>query len=171
MNIREVSLEVLVTEDPLVTVKEVQVEELTRRALASPKHRARLCAHRSADDAVHEMIIALTRDCYVRPHRHVGKCESFHIIRGELDLILFDEAGMPSARIELGPYGSGRPFYYRNEASAFHTVIVRSKIAVMHESTVGPFRSEDTIYASWAPDESDATLAAAFRDGLIHDGR
>jgi hypothetical protein len=42
-------------------------------------------------------------------------------------------------------------------------LIVRSDLLVMHEITNGPFRPADTIYASFAPDELDASAAKAFQ--------
>ena len=53
----------------------------------------RLCAHPAVDDRLHEMVIAMARETYVRPHKHVNKSESVHVIEGLADAVLFDDAG------------------------------------------------------------------------------
>ena len=51
---------------------------------------------------VQEMVIAFYKDSYVRPHRHIGTSESFHVAEGEIDVIFFDEVGKPTNRERLG---------------------------------------------------------------------
>ncbi len=159
MNLREQSLEVLIADSSPVQLSRDIVEDLRRRALQSPKRRARICAHQSTDAPVHEMVIALAGGCYIRPHKHTAKSESFHMIDGELDIVLFDDDGQVIRTIPLSPQGT---FFYRNDASTFHTVIVRSAVAIFHETTKGPFVPSDTTYAPWAPDETDAAAAQSF---------
>src|SRR5204862_7136681 len=104
------------------------------------RRRARLCAHPNPDDPLHEMLIVLDRGTYVRPHRHAGKSESFHVIEGELDVVLFDYDGTVRDVVRMGPYGSGRAFYYRLMEPCYHTVLVSTPFALFHETTNGPFR-------------------------------
>lgn len=165
------SLEVLVADAPMVTITSVAVEDLRRRALLSPKRRARICAHQKTTDTVHEMLIAIARESYIRPHLHLHKSESFHVVSGELDLVLFDDQGVVTARHALGDSHSGLPFFYRAEDVGYHTVLVRSDIAVIHETTRGPFVAKDTEYAPWAPDELDHAGVKRFLAALQADIR
>ena len=144
------------------------IEDLVREARETPLKRARFCLHHSPDDALHEMVIALLRASYVRPHRHLDKTESFHVIAGSLQIVLFDDDGRITKRILMGPRGSGRPFLYRLARADWHTVVVEDEWVVFHEVTRGPFRPEDTEYASWSPLDSDPEgvrqFVAALRD-------
>ncbi len=93
------------------------------RGTRSPRKRARLCTHPVPTDPLHEMLICLARGTYVRPHRHAGKSESFHIIEGELDVLLFHDGGSIREVIRMGPYQSGKVFFYRLMEPCFHTVL------------------------------------------------
>ena len=44
------------------------------------RKRIRICAHPSSKNAVHDMLIVHFRDTYVRPHKHLNKDETFHLI-------------------------------------------------------------------------------------------
>jgi cupin fold WbuC family metalloprotein len=162
MKLRENSLEVLVADERIVLLTHANLDDLKARATKSPRGRARICAHRSADDSLHEMMIALCHGCYIRPHRHLAKVESYHMLQGRMDIVMFDDAGSVIETVHLGAPGSDDPFFYRNDAAGFHTVLVRSDFAVFHETTNGPFRPEETIPAPWAPDEADLSGAAIF---------
>ena len=162
MNLRKVSDEVFVAMDPIVKWGDEEIDFVKRTARASPRKRARICAHRSNEDALHEMIIAITSSSYIHPHRHLEKAESFHIVEGEVDVAVFDEAGDVVDVIALGGPGSGRRFYYRLSHSAFHTLIIRSDILVVHEVTNGPFSPERTLLAPFAPAEKDQDAARAY---------
>jgi cupin fold WbuC family metalloprotein len=159
---RELNDEVLIADEPIVTLTREDIATLKARASRNARRRIRVCAHKSIDDAVHEMLIVMARGCYIRPHRHMGKSESFHVVEGALDVVVFDDAGAVVKRLQLGDYTSGRGFYYRNDEPSYHTVVIRSAVVVLHESTRGPFRPSDTIFAPWAPDETDGAAVAEF---------
>ena len=163
---RAESAEVRYATDAVVLVASADVATLKAEAGRNPRRRMRLCAHTGVDDTLHEMIIVHARNTYVRPHKHLGKSESFHVIEGEVDVVLFDEGGAVTDTIEMGSFASGRPFYYRIAAPTFHTLLIRSDVLVFHESTGGPFRRADTMFAPWAPEDGDAAAVARFVDGL-----
>lgn len=146
--------EVLYAVDPIVQVTRQDIAELIQRAAGLARKRARICAHKDAADKLHEMLIVLDRDTYIRPHKHLDKSESFHVVEGAADVVIFDDAGNISEIVRMGDYGSGKTFFYRLAHACFHTVLVRSKCAVIHETTNGPFNRADTIFAPWAPEES-----------------
>lgn len=162
----EVSREVLAAGPGVLQVGRDDVDELRDRASQSDLGRARLCAHRDPGDPLHEMLIVLRRDSYIRPHRHPGKSESFHVVEGLVDVVIFEDDGAVSQVVSLGDYASGRSFYYRLSDPLFHTLIIRSEEVVIHEITNGPFRREDTVFAPWAPGDDDGSAAAAFIDRL-----
>lgn len=135
------------------------VARLKREAAESPLGRARLCAHGRPSEPVHEMLIAMRRGCYVRPHRHLRRLESYHVVDGRAELLEFDARGRVTSRRALGPMGSGLPFYYRSAERRFHMLLVRSPFLVIVETTNGPFAPSQTRVAPWAPEDGEAARA------------
>jgi cupin fold WbuC family metalloprotein len=163
---RAESDEVLYSDARITPVTRAEIEALETRAAANPRRRVRLCAHESPASALHEMLIIHERDAYVRPHRHVGKGESLHVVKGRVDLVLFADAGAIDAVIELGDYASGKTFYIRLDEPVFHTFVIRSDVLVFHETTKGPFDRAATEFAPWAPDGSDAREVERYMTAL-----
>ena len=158
---RQVSEEVFYPTGATVPVNAGHIDSLKTASRAADRRRARLCAHPEPEDALHEMIIVHPAGTYVRPHAHIGKSESIHLIEGEMDLIGFDEAGEVTDVIPMGVYTSGLCFYHRIPEAYIHTLLIRQDI-VFHEVTQGPFRPADTVFPDWAPDESDPSRVEAF---------
>ena len=121
--------------------------------------------HKNINDHLHEMFIVHKKDCYVRPHKHIGKTESFLLIDGEADVLIFNDAGDLINGRNLGKYKGGKSFYYRIPESCYHTQIFR-KDTVFHEVTMGPFDSNDSVKASWAPDEKETALVKMYIDEI-----
>ncbi|WP_444550576.1 WbuC family cupin fold metalloprotein [Candidatus Magnetomonas plexicatena] len=155
--------EVFYAPERIVSVDRADVEALKAQALKNPRRRARLCAHHSVDDTLHEMLIAHAKDIYVRPHKHINKSESFHIIEGELSVMLFNEEGGIVSVIEMSPQNC---FFYRLSESAFHTVVPTSDMVVFHETTNGPFNRSDTMFAPWSPEENDVQGQKTYMETL-----
>jgi len=159
---REHNAEVLYAEDPIVQVDQRDIEFLVARAAKNPRKRIRLCSHKDVNDKLHEMLIVHARECYVRPHKHLAKSESFHVINGVVDVALLDEAGKLVDVIAMGDYASGKKFYYRLADPHYHTLLIRSDYVIFHEITNGPFNRADTIFAPWSPEETDPVAVNDF---------
>lgn len=153
IEMRRESAEVLYPEGDVVGVAVGELEELKRLARLNPRQRVRLCTHSSPDAHLHEMFIVHTRDCYVRPHKHIGKAESISILEGEVDIVLFHEDGSLRQVIPMATPISGKTFYLRLPEQVYHTLLIRTEFLVFHESTEGPFLRENTVFAEWAPAE------------------
>jgi cupin fold WbuC family metalloprotein len=151
MNIRKATANVFDTEQEIIQLDQSIVEALRKAAPNAPLKRVRFNAHKGSSDVVQEMILAVARDSYIPPHKHPGKSESFHIIEGEVDVVLFDDNGQIQEVLHLGAFHSGKPFYYRTSQTYFHAVVIQSDVAIFHETTNGPFLKEETIFAPWAP--------------------
>ncbi|HEX6513870.1 MAG TPA: WbuC family cupin fold metalloprotein [Chloroflexota bacterium] len=130
---------------------------LKEAAAEQPRRRARLNLHHGAEDAVQEMVIAFCGDSVLPPHKNLNKSESFHVIEGELQVVVFDDDGTVTRTIDMGPLGSGQTFMYRLARDLWHTVIPRSDFVIIHEVTRGPFLPGDTAFPEWGPDEGPAT--------------
>lgn len=135
----------------IVRISADDIAFLKRQAGDNPRGCARLCAHSGAGDVLHEMLIVLSEDFCVPPHKHKGKSESFHIVEGELTVVIFEDNGDIKDAIPMAAPGNGETFYYRLSEESYHTVIPKTDFVVFHETTNGPFRREDMILAPWAP--------------------
>lgn len=161
------SPEVFLAEGPISAVGARELDTLKAAVKASPKRRARINAHPDGEDALHEMIIAIDPTSYIRPHKHPGKSEAFHIIEGDVDIVVFDDEGEIDRVVALGAPGSGRSFYYRMSKPFFHTLIIRSDMLIVHEITNGPFRPQGTVFADFAPEDTEREKAAAYQAELV----
>lgn len=146
---------VFFSEEPFVAISRRDIETLIDLAGKHPRMRVRLCAHNTPDDKVHEMIIAMLKGSYVRPHKHHNKVESFHVIEGIADAVEFTEDGNVASVARIGVGGPGMQFYYRNPSPSFHTWNIVSDVFVVHEVTNGPFQAGNSMHAPWSPEESD----------------
>lgn len=166
---RVVNPEVVVSDEPIVRVSQEYMETLKERARQNPRRRIRLCAHPSVNDLLHEMLIVHEKGTYVRPHKHLNKTESVHIIEGLVDVVVFDDDGNITDVMQMGDYKSGGNFYYRMQYPYFHTLLIHSDILLFHEVTNGPFDRNNIVFASWAPLETDIESNRSFLD-KISDG-
>jgi cupin fold WbuC family metalloprotein len=166
MKFTEKSGEVFVANEPVVKVTAADIEFLKQRVAATARKRVRLCAHPDSGHFLHEMMIVLGLGTYIRPHKHNAKVESFHIVEGMVDVVLFDETGTIQEVVQLGTFASGKNFFYRLSQPLYHTLILRSELLVLHETTNGPFRRDDTVFAPWSPEETDAAGIIKFAENL-----
>lgn len=164
---KELNKEVLHTNEDLVKVSRADIAVLKEQALKNDRRRIRLCCHRHVNDTLHEMLIIHTKDAYVRPHKHFNKSESLHILEGSADVVLFDEKGNVTEVIPVGEHLSGQKFFYRMATPRYHTLIIHSDFLVFHETTRGPFQKSDTLFAPWAPEESNIEACQAYNRKLI----
>jgi cupin fold WbuC family metalloprotein len=166
MQMIQKSPEVFLVNGPIVEIGEADIEILRNAAKISPKRRARVNAHPDSQDLLHEMVIAIDRESYIRPHKHPVKCESFHIVEGAVDIIVFDDVGEIIHIVPLAERGMPGSFYYRMSKPFFHTLIIKTDLLVTHEITNGPFTADGTVFADFAPAEDDAPAVANYMDNL-----
>jgi cupin fold WbuC family metalloprotein len=159
IDLTTLSREVHVARQPLVAFGDEETAFVKAQALGSPRLRARICAHPTDDDLLHEMLIAISQKSYIHPHRHFGKSESFHIVEGLVDVVSLDESGKIVHVVPMGEPSSGLSYFYRSSKSLFHTLVIRSGVLVVHEVTNGPFDRTKTEQAPFAPPEEDAAAA------------
>jgi cupin fold WbuC family metalloprotein len=148
--LKKVNDEVFFATAEIVRFDSHYVDFVKRSASANPRGRARVCAHRGPKDALHEMLIALRCDSYIRPHRHHLKAESFHLVEGMVDVVVFGNDGSIFDVIELSKEGN---FYYRLDSPRYHTLLIHSTMLVIHEITNGPFDADGSDWAPFAPIE------------------
>lgn len=164
---RKVNDEVLYSDERVVTVSAGDLVFLKEAAARNSRKRVRFCTHAGLEDKTHEMFIVHGKDAYVRPHKHLGKSESFHTLEGEVDIIVYDDNGQVTKVIEMGDMASGKVFYYRIDEPLFHTLRIRSEWVCFKEVTAGPFNREATLFAPWSPEETDTVGVVEFMR-LLH---
>ena len=80
MKTKKFNEEVLFAADPIVMVDASDINDLKKKAKINKRRRVRLFAHKAHEECIHEMLIVHEKSCSVRPHKHLNKTESFHII-------------------------------------------------------------------------------------------
>jgi hypothetical protein len=150
-NLNKENNEVLYSNEIITRVDGKGISYIKKLSTENDRKKIRLCTHNNKNESLHEMFIVHEYGAYVRPHKHLGKIESTHIIEGIVDVVIFDDNGKIDDVFRMGDYTSGNIFYYRIAAPLFHSLIIRSDILVFHETTNGPFNRIDTIFPSWAP--------------------
>ena len=129
------------------------------RALSSPRGRINHNFHPDMASNPHRFLNAWTRGSYAAPHRHlaVPKPESFIVLRGELALFVFDDAGGVTETHVLGRDGV---IGIDLAPGLWHTVTALSETAVCFEVKAGPYdAATDKEFAPWAPREDDPAAA------------
>lgn len=164
MEVTEFNPEVFFAKDKFVNIKTSDLDFLKQAAERSPRCRARVCAHKDPEDRLHEMIVVAKKGIYFIPEKHIVKAESYHVIEGSADVVVFDEAGSLVNVLQLGTSSSGFSFYYRMFDHLYHTLIIRSLFLIYHETATGPFSKADTVIAPWAPAETDSVGKKLFME-------
>jgi len=153
------------TSSIIPTIKPEDMDFLYNKAKCEGVARIRINIHHQDDDLLHEMFIAIRSDSYIRPHKHLNKTESFHIVQGDVDVVIFEDDGTILDMIELSSNGK-KAFYYRLPQSIFHTLMVKSNIVIIHEITNGPFVQNDAIWSDFAPTNSDLNAIVLWEESL-----
>lgn len=134
------------------------LDELAAVAAASPRGRTHYNLHGSAADPVQRYLVVANRGSYFRPHRHTARAELALVVRGELDLLVFDDARRISARYAFGA-GAGN-IAYENGPGIWHTVVVQADATTFLEVKQGPYDpATASEFAAWAPAEDDRDVA------------
>lgn len=146
---------------PVAVTREL-IADLVARGAGTGKG-IRLCLHEGPDALLHDMIVAQYAGQYFRPHKHLEKGESYHMIEGEMGVVIFDDEGMvmDACRMDTSTtmiYGVGTGMY--------HTNFPLTEVAVYHESRPGPFVPGDSVFAPWGPDGEDEEAAREFVTAL-----
>ena len=153
INLKKKNNEIFYSKKKVDFINQKHINFLKKKVKFTKRKRARICMHKNDNSRLHEMIIILSKGTYIRPHKHLNKAESLHVIEGSADIIFFDDNGNILKKVRLGIKNKKLNFYYRLSSSVFHTFKLRSKYFIFHETTEGPFLKSSTVYANWSPSE------------------
>ena len=171
LNIIQKSADVFQASGPITHIGQKEIAYLKIAVKSSPKKRVRINVHQRNEDLLHEMFIAIEPGSYIRPHKHPGKSEAFHVVYGMVDVIVLDDSGEIIKIVSLAANSETLPFYYRMSEPMFHTLIIRTELLVVHEITNGPFVAGSSIYAPFSPIETDELMIAAYQKDLTENVR
>jgi cupin fold WbuC family metalloprotein len=136
-------------------------------AEASPRLRMNHNFHSDPDANPHRFLNVLLRGTYIRPHRHFvpPKSESFLVLEGIADVVIFDDTGAIGARYRLGEESrEGRLWGVDISPGVWHTILPRTTRVVCFEVKPGPWvAANDKEFAGWAPAENDPDATAYCR--------
>jgi cupin fold WbuC family metalloprotein len=142
------------------------IEATLERARSSPRLRTNHNFHPDSSANPHRFLNAWMRGSYAAPHRHLStpKPESFVVLRGELAVLLFDDAGQVVEHHRLGRDGL---LGIDLAPGLWHTLVPLSETAVCFEVKPGPYdAATDKEFAPWAPLEGDPA-ANAYLEQLV----
>ncbi len=135
------------------------LDELAAKAAASPRLRAHHNIHATSADPVQRFLVVAQGDAYFRPHRHASRAELALLLRGSVDVLLFDERGRVLARHPVG--ADTGSFAYETAQGLWHTLVPCAAGCAFLEIKEGPYDPATAVqFAAWAPPEGDAAVPA-----------
>ncbi len=137
------------------------LDDLVRKARASPRRRMNLNLHAAPSDPIQRLLNAAEPGTYVRPHRHAaGRQELTLVLRGAADVLLFADDGALAERVPLASDGA----LVEIPGGCWHAAVVRSPGTILMEVKPGPYDpATDKEFAAWAPQEGEAAGEALRR--------
>ncbi|MEK6743611.1 MAG: WbuC family cupin fold metalloprotein [Nitrospirota bacterium] len=149
------------------------LDDLTSKAIASPRKRAHHNLHAVLTDPVQRLCVAIEPGTYIRPHRHADPLtwEVFLMLRGSAVFLSFDDSGRVTERLVLE---AGGPVHaVEIPAGAWHSIASLETGSVFFEVKQGPYKAplaENS--AAWAPVEGDpecVRFEALYRTAQVGD--
>ena len=142
---------------PVAVTREL-VADLVARG-AGTRQGIRLCLHEGTEARLHDMIVVQYTEQYPRPHKHLENGESYHMVEGEMGIVVFDDEGeiVDACRMD-----ASNTAVYSVGAGTYHTNFPLTDVVVYHESRPGPFVAGGSVPAPWAPDGEDEGAAREF---------
>lgn len=147
-----------------------QIDEMIFEAKRSPRLRSHLSLHKSHQDPVQRVIIALASGTYIPPHyhEHLHQWEHFQIIDGEIDVLLFNHKGSLESRYVLGKKTGC--FIIQIPPLIPHTILCRTPHAIVLEIKEGPFDpSCAKIIPHWSINENCQTIKSNDIVGMLRE--
>ncbi len=106
----------------------------------------RVCLHSKKKSKHHDMIILQQKKNFYSPHKHLKKGETYHIIKGSMACVLFNNNGSIKKICHLK-----KNDIFRTPINVFHTMLPSSKFVIYHESKIGPFyKKNDSVFSNWS---------------------
>lgn len=132
------------------------LDELTKRAVASPRLRQHLNIHTSYADPCQRLLNAIEPGSYLRPYKHAitPRSKLLVALRGQFAVVLFDNEGNIERVIPFGAGDSVSPrCAIEVSGDCWNSVLSLMHGSVLLEVKAGPFNpDEPNEFPSWAPE-------------------
>ena len=126
-------------------IDSLKMKELAQLAKESPRRRTHFNLHESLDDNIQRLCIAAEPDTVIHPHRHKDKWELLFVLKGAIDIYLYDDSGNMTGEYFMKP-GGDIPLLEISEG-VWHHFVCRESGTVAFEVKPGPYKpiaQEDT---------------------------
>ncbi len=135
------------------------LNELSRKATQAPRLRANHNVHEGLDAPVQRLFIATEPPTYMRPHRHpeAHKWEFFVVIEGQIDLLIFDDAGRVTQRTPMSRAATRAVEIPPNTWHSY--VCMQSGTVALEVKQGGYIPTTEHDFAPWSPAENTAGVA------------
>jgi cupin fold WbuC family metalloprotein len=134
------------------------LDELTVKATASPRARAHHNIHPTPADPVQRFLVVALGHSYFRPHRHALRDELAVLLRGQVDVLIFDADGQVLSRHAIGEDTAS--IAYETQLSTWHTLVPGHSGCAFLEIKQGPYDPATAAeFAPWAPAEGAPQVA------------
>ena len=133
-------------------------EDVAQRAEITTRRRLNHNFHSGPADNPHRFLNVLLRGTYIRPHRHLEppKSETFVVLEGLAEVLIFNEDGSIASRHPLGSETLGIDL----SPGIWHTVLAMTDRVICFEVKPGPWEpASDKEFAPWAPPEGDPAVS------------
>lgn len=133
--------------------------ELAEKAAANPRGRQHHNFHQM-EEPCHRIAIGLQPSTYIPPHRHLSddKAETLLVLKGQIGVLVFDEAGHVTSKRIL--QAGGETVGVDLPAKIYHSLVVLEADSVIFECKAGPYRPVgEGEHAHWAPREGEPGVA------------
>ena len=121
---------------------------------SSERQRHRVCFHQNTKVDLHDIIIAYDKQTYIPPNKHVGKPETIMLLKGELEVYIFNDNGLCVNAIKLSAEDKGYPFLLRMPPNTWHGLrCISEGPCIVKETITGPYDSKSLQLAEFAPSE------------------
>lgn len=142
-----------------------ELNDLCTKAGQLPRKRTNLNVHEEASDPVQRLFVSADIASYFRPHKHPLSWEFAMVLKGRFDLLIFDDQGRLTHRLDLGPEADTAAFELPE--NTWHTWIPRENGSLFFECKKGPYDPATSAeFAAWAPEEGGPDVEG-FLDRLL----
>tara|TARA_Y100000590_G_scaffold466087_1_gene640330 strand:+ start:2073 stop:2621 length:549 start_codon:yes stop_codon:yes gene_type:complete len=116
----------------------------------------RVCIHRDPSEKQHDMVLLQKRKDFYKPwfenrkmgtfpHKHLKKGETYHLIKGRMACVIFNNKGKIKSAQAMYPND-----IFRTPINTYHTQIPLSEYVIYHEGALGPFKKGNSVFPKWA---------------------
>lgn len=123
----------------MILIDDNLLDYTCQEAEKSPRLRMNYNFHKNLDDPVNRLLNAMQPETYIPAHRHLNppKQEICLVLKGKIELFLFDDNGNITQKTTVGPkvgiYG------FEIEPGMWHSLKVMEPDTVLYEIKQGPY--------------------------------